>query len=50
MNILFVGLGAMAVVDGYYADVQKMGGGRWDTSRLLAHVRRTQQDDYEESS
>ncbi|MEP1229561.1 MAG: NAD(P)-dependent oxidoreductase [Litorimonas sp.] len=23
------------LVDGYYADVQKMGGGRWDTSSLL---------------
>lgn len=24
------------IIDGYYADVQKMGGGRWDTSSLLA--------------
>ncbi len=50
MNIRFVGLGAMAPVDGYYADVQKMGSRRWDTSSLLARMRRTPQDDYEESS
>lgn len=25
-------------VDGYYADVQKMGGGRWDTSSLLKRL------------
>jgi 3-hydroxyisobutyrate dehydrogenase-like beta-hydroxyacid dehydrogenase len=30
-----------ALVDGFYADVQSMGGGRWDTSSLLA---RMQQD------
>lgn len=27
-----------ALVDQYYADVQKMGGGRWDTSSLLARL------------
>jgi len=26
------------LVDGYYADVQKMGGGRWDTSSLLRRL------------
>ncbi|MEM0953976.1 MAG: NAD(P)-dependent oxidoreductase [Pseudomonadota bacterium] len=28
-----------SLVDGYYADVQKMGGGRWDTSSLLARLK-----------
>ncbi len=28
------------LVDGYYADVQAMGGGRWDTSSLLARLKR----------
>jgi 3-hydroxyisobutyrate dehydrogenase-like beta-hydroxyacid dehydrogenase len=27
-----------ALIDGYYADVQKMGGGRWDTSSLIARL------------
>jgi 3-hydroxyisobutyrate dehydrogenase-like beta-hydroxyacid dehydrogenase len=27
-----------AIIDGYYADVQKMGGGRWDTSSLIARL------------
>jgi 3-hydroxyisobutyrate dehydrogenase len=27
-----------AIVDGYYADVQKMGGSRWDTSSLIARL------------
>jgi 3-hydroxyisobutyrate dehydrogenase-like beta-hydroxyacid dehydrogenase len=27
-----------AIVDGYYADVQKMGGNRWDTSSLIARL------------
>lgn len=27
-----------AVVDSFYADVQRMGGGRWDTSSLLARL------------
>lgn len=26
------------IVDGYYADVQEMGGGRWDTSSLIRRV------------
>ncbi len=29
-----------ALVDQFYADVQKMGGGRWDTSSLLARLTR----------
>lgn len=28
------------LVDGYYADVQEMGGSRWDTSSLLARLKR----------
>lgn len=28
-----------ALVDQFYADVQKMGGGRWDTSSLIARLR-----------
>jgi len=28
------------IVDGYYGDVQKMGGGRWDTSSLIRRLRR----------
>lgn len=31
-------LALTALVDQYYADVQKMGGGRWDTSSLLARL------------
>jgi 3-hydroxyisobutyrate dehydrogenase len=27
-----------ALVDGFYADVQKMGGARWDTSRVMARL------------
>jgi 3-hydroxyisobutyrate dehydrogenase len=27
-----------ALIDTYYADVQKMGGGRWDTSGLIARL------------
>jgi len=27
------------LVDGYYADVQEMGGSRWDTSSLLARLK-----------
>ena len=27
------------LVDGYYADVQDMGGNRWDTSSLLARLK-----------
>jgi 3-hydroxyisobutyrate dehydrogenase len=29
-----------ALVDQFYADVQAMGGGRWDTSSLLARLNR----------
>jgi 3-hydroxyisobutyrate dehydrogenase len=29
-----------AIVDGYYAEVQKMGGNRWDTSSLIARLNR----------
>jgi 3-hydroxyisobutyrate dehydrogenase len=29
-----------AVVDQFYAEVQKMGGRRWDTSSLLARLER----------
>jgi 3-hydroxyisobutyrate dehydrogenase len=29
-----------AIVDGYYAEVQKMGGSRWDTSSLIARLNR----------
>jgi 3-hydroxyisobutyrate dehydrogenase len=29
-----------AVVDGYYAEVQQMGGSRWDTSSLIARLNR----------
>ena len=28
-----------ALVDQFYADVQKMGGGRWDTSSLVKRLR-----------
>ena len=27
-----------AIVDGYYAEIQKMGGSRWDTSSLIARL------------
>jgi 3-hydroxyisobutyrate dehydrogenase-like beta-hydroxyacid dehydrogenase len=27
-----------ALIDTYYAEVQKMGGGRWDTSGLIARL------------
>ena len=29
------------LVDGFYAEVQEMGGGRWDTSSLLARLKKT---------
>jgi len=32
-------LPATALVDQFYADVQKMGGGRWDTSSLIRRIR-----------
>ncbi len=28
-------------VDGFYAEIQEMGGGRWDTSSLLARLQKT---------
>jgi 3-hydroxyisobutyrate dehydrogenase-like beta-hydroxyacid dehydrogenase len=28
-----------ALVDQFYADVQKLGGGRWDTSSLIKRLR-----------
>ena len=28
-----------ALVDQFYADVQAMGGGRWDTSSLIARLK-----------
>ena len=31
-------LPVMELVDGFYADVQKMGGSRWDTSSLFARM------------
>ena len=33
-----------ALVDQYYKDVQKMGGGRWDTSRLFKRLRKLDKD------
>jgi len=32
-------LALTALVDQYYADVQKLGGGRWDTSSLLTRLK-----------
>jgi 3-hydroxyisobutyrate dehydrogenase-like beta-hydroxyacid dehydrogenase len=32
------------MVDGYYAEVQAMGGGRWDTSSLFARLNRGSRD------
>jgi len=29
-----------ALVDQFYADIQHMGGGRWDTSSLIERLRR----------
>jgi len=34
------GLPVTRIVDGFYADVQKMGGGRWDTSSLIRRLRK----------
>jgi 3-hydroxyisobutyrate dehydrogenase-like beta-hydroxyacid dehydrogenase len=31
-------LGIATIIDGYYAEVQKMGGSRWDTSSLIARL------------
>ena len=35
-----VALPMTALVDQFYAEVQAMGGGRWDTSSLIARLRR----------
>ena len=37
---LLLGLsgGGMALVDQFYAEVQQMGGGRWDTSSLVRRL------------
>lgn len=37
-----VSLPVTALVDQFYADVQQMGGGRWDTSSLIQRLRRFQ--------
>jgi 3-hydroxyisobutyrate dehydrogenase-like beta-hydroxyacid dehydrogenase len=29
-----------ALIDQFYSEVQKMGGGRWDTSSLIARLQR----------
>jgi 3-hydroxyisobutyrate dehydrogenase-like beta-hydroxyacid dehydrogenase len=33
-----------AMIDQYYKDVQAMGGGRWDTSSLIARLRSFEKD------
>ena len=33
-----------ALVDQFYAEVQSMGGGRWDTSSLIRRLERTEHD------
>ena len=39
-NTIEAPLPITAIVDQYYKDVQRMGGGRWDTSSLIARLRR----------
>jgi 3-hydroxyisobutyrate dehydrogenase-like beta-hydroxyacid dehydrogenase len=39
-NRMSLSLPVTALVDGYYAQIQGMGGGRWDTSSLLARMQR----------
>ena len=41
---LGVGLPNTALIDQYYADVQALGGGRWDTSSLIERLRRLRAD------
>ena len=41
---LGVSLPNTALIDQYYADVQSMGGGRWDTSSLIERLRRLAAD------
>jgi 3-hydroxyisobutyrate dehydrogenase-like beta-hydroxyacid dehydrogenase len=36
---LGLSLPVMELVDGFYAEVQEMGGARWDTSSLFARMR-----------
>jgi 3-hydroxyisobutyrate dehydrogenase len=38
-NEIGVNLPVTALVNDFYKDVQKMGGGRWDTSSLIARLR-----------
>ena len=42
---LGVSLPVTALVDQFYADVQHLGGNRWDTSSLIARLRRLRGDD-----
>ena len=39
-NELGIGLPVTALVDQFYADVQSMGGSRWDTSSLLVRLQK----------
>jgi len=39
-----VSLPVTALVDQFYADVQQLGGGRWDTSSLIKRLRHLQND------
>ncbi|MFK7856686.1 MAG: NAD(P)-dependent oxidoreductase [Granulosicoccus sp.] len=43
-NQMGVSLPVTALVDQFYADVQRIGGGRWDTSSLIKRLRHFQQD------
>jgi 3-hydroxyisobutyrate dehydrogenase-like beta-hydroxyacid dehydrogenase len=38
---LHIHLPVTELVDSFYAEVQDMGGGRWDTSSLLARLKKT---------
>jgi 3-hydroxyisobutyrate dehydrogenase len=40
MSYTLRALSVAALVDQFYSEVQKMGGGRWDTSSLLARLER----------
>lgn len=39
-EIMRLSLPLTRMVDGFYAQMQEMGGGRWDTSSLLARLQR----------
>ena len=39
-NLSKTSLPLTAIVDQFYKDIQKMGGGRWDTSSLIARLRK----------